>query len=175
VVCILDDTPRPEFTWLLGEGYRGFLRQVRRYGSGCTRWPTDVLAQAWSEDDGWQYDSVIYLSNTACMSCVGAVITLAYELECLRQYSKLIRACRGAEHSQELRSTILPNEQDARLASKRIAEEIFGKSNVKAYATAQVEDATAQIQDYGLLFAWQYVIPRWQYFIGLDTEQAQNS
>lgn len=148
LVCIFDDEERQEFIccpWL-GENYCGFTHVTSEPGPPGLQWSDELIEQV-LDDQGWRCDVVIYLRRRTCESPVGTVITFAHELQHFVQYGfdrKVWYANKhlhdfSCRHGEELPTWSFPDEYEAQLASKCVAESILGKDKVQGYAQQQIE------------------------------------
>jgi hypothetical protein len=100
-------------------------------------------------DEQLAFDHLIYIRNATSIDTTGFVLTLAHELEHVRQHwsaatistannllytNALVMRC-----SRHCTVVDVPSERDANIVSKRIGEIVCGAGAVKAFAEAQVE------------------------------------
>jgi hypothetical protein len=153
LIAIFDDSERPEFrsSPFLGENYCGFFHSIRQSRWGPVPWPLDLKEHV--RDDRardsqyWRCDVVIYLRSRTCQSAIGTVITFAHELQHYIQHGFRNKAWRD---SQEFRHFLefsgqgafpweFPHEREAQVVSRKIAEDLCGKDEVRRYGEQQIE------------------------------------
>lgn len=166
LISIFDDEERPEFIsspWL-GENLCGFFRAVRRFGCGFEQWPDDIMKHLW-DDQGWRCDVLIYIRNRTCQSPTGTVITFAHELQHLMQYGFSYKVARASNDLRQIfersgQSAFpwdFPDEHEAQIVSKRIAEDIRGSDEVRIHGERQIELMSDP--------------KKWEFFLGLEAQE----
>jgi hypothetical protein len=151
--CIFDDTERPELLRARGFGpdLCGFFSPIELCGLRSIPWPADIIKECLAGptiEKPLACDVVIYVRKRTCETRIGAVITFAHELQHFVQYggdlkvwraNKFIERIAGSSH-MDLQSWNLPMEHEAQLVSKRVAEIVLGKDEVRTYVEKQIAD-----------------------------------
>jgi len=95
------------------------------------------------------YDHLVYLHGSTTLHPVGCVMSLAHELQHVRQHEENQDLFSASERIQYEWTAVLkrkfinpPHEKDAMFASRRIAEMIYGRSKVSEYIAEQLDAAT---------------------------------
>jgi hypothetical protein len=100
------------------------------------------------------YRSLVYLHGSTCSTDVGLCITLAHELQHLKQSvgirpeyvaSQLIGRCDEIVCAHALIWSDVPHEREARIVSKRVATRVFGTDTVREYVDRQISDAVSKM------------------------------
>jgi hypothetical protein len=100
-----------------------------------------------NDKQDWLCDVVIYLRNRTCESPTGTAITFAHELQHFMQYGSNHEAYQSGHDLQSRfredgRSAFpwdFPHEREAQIVSKKVAEVVLGKDEVRRYAEQQIE------------------------------------
>lgn len=143
VLCYLDDR---DDCWLKeqwgGHSNRGIHWPIR--GHGLAAWPQDMWhtiapINPQSGEISWPYISVVYLHGSTCDSDVQLVMTLSHELQHFLQFvtdrrlwaihTLLANLPHLPTHNLK-RWFDLPNEREARIVAKRVAESLFGRAAI---------------------------------------------
>jgi hypothetical protein len=150
VICIFDDQDygylKQEFG---GTANRAVHWPIR--GQRISLWPRhvqDVIAEP-DEETGncaWPFASVVYLHGSTCDSDIGLTLSFAHELQHFLQYVQewpiwalnflLIRL--GSDEFKNYWD--FPIEIQARVTSKRVAEELHGKAAVREFISGRIAD-----------------------------------
>ena len=143
VLCYLDDK---DVCWLKeqwgGHSNRGIHWPIR--GQGLTGWPQDMWytiapIDQQSGEISWPYTSVVYLHGSTCGSDVQLAMTLSHELQHFLQFVSdrqmwsihTLLANLPNLPTHNLKHWFdLPNEREARIVAKRIADNLFGRAVV---------------------------------------------
>lgn len=152
LLCFLDDQDAPIIRLDRGPANRGFYAPIS--DSTPLDWIPEYVSSYIYVDDGVSVfyrravDGLIYMHGTTCDDEVGLVMTLAHELQHAVQRTKSRKIWALNTLVNELDRSIIkqanltwadiPIEVDARLASKRIAERIFGHERVNAHIDAKI-------------------------------------
>lgn len=99
---------------------------------------------------------MIYLCGRACATAIGNLITLAHELQHFSQYGRN-RAVRETTLSKPW---YLPSEREAMIASKRVAEGLFGRDAVARFAETRIVAGDDP--------------QRWEFFLTLSASETLN-
>jgi hypothetical protein len=103
-----------------------------------------------------KYDNLVYLHGTTTLHPEGFIMTLAHELQHLRQHFEqpemLEESSRIAWERGRLRAEFInvPHEKEAMFVAGKIAEMICGRSKIQAYVNEQLEIARQE------LVRWKY-------------------
>jgi hypothetical protein len=151
-LCYLDDR---DVGWLKeswgGNSNRGVHWPIR--GQGLHDWPHDMWDTIAQPDPmtgtvSWPYASVIYLHGSTCDSDIQLAMTLAHELQHFVQFASdkqlwaihTLLAKLPNLPTHNLRHWFdLPNEIEARITAKRVAEKLFGKTRVDKHIAGMIE------------------------------------
>jgi hypothetical protein len=148
VICIFDDQDfghlKEEFG---GQTNRAVHWPIR--GQGISLWPwylQDVIAQPdyRTGDVAWPFTSVIYLHGSTCESDIGLTLSFAHELQHFLQYVQdkplwaLNTLLINLRHEAFKVWWDFPIEIQARVTSKRVAEELYGKEAVREYISGRI-------------------------------------
>jgi hypothetical protein len=143
VLCYLDDI---DICWLKerwgGHSNRGVHWPIR--GQGLAAWPQDMWntiapIDPQSGEISWPYTSVVYLHGSTCGSDVQLAMTLSHELQHFLQFvtdkqlwaiHTLLTELPNLPTHNLKHWFDLPNEREARIVAKRIAENLFGRAVV---------------------------------------------
>jgi hypothetical protein len=135
----------------LGRMNRGFHLPLadyyRRFDRRPSSLPVMVTALLHSVEGNLNYDHLVYLHASTTRHPVSCVVTLAHELQHVRQYLEnremLDESQQIGNERKFLRKEYvnLPHEKDAMFTSRRIAETILGRSQVSDYFNKQLEAA----------------------------------
>ncbi len=152
VICYLDDQDAPEVRAEFGgPGNRGLHWPIN--GQGLAQWPTymwDVVAATDSVTGvlSWPFASIVYLHGSTCESDLDLTLTLSHELQHFLQYANQRRLWAinvllmnlvhsGKPHLSKIWD--VPIEWEARIASKQVAEGLFGTETVEQHVTSRID------------------------------------
>ena len=140
-------TDYPELSFF--GNYRGFHAS---YSANCfSPFPMDVFKSFYPQfSEGISreriFDNVIYIRASTCSENTGLVLTYAHELQHFVQYGTLPRLhhvngilywnLKSVEPTAI--ATDVPNERDANIVSKRVAEIVCGSDAVQEFANTQI-------------------------------------
>jgi hypothetical protein len=150
LLCYFDDADPPDVAEYAGRGYRGLF--VRIPGVDSEVWFPEYVRQHFI-DNRWvlPFDNLIYLPGRTCLSTstTATVITFGHELQHFFQHrnaDKVLRAntiLTGYLLEFDPDTTVqpwnLPHEQDAMIASKRLAETVLGAEVVGRYVKSRID------------------------------------
>ncbi|MFZ1971640.1 MAG: hypothetical protein WAU89_02280 [Candidatus Acidiferrales bacterium] len=152
LLCFLDDQDPPIIRFDRGPANRGFYAPI--HDGTPLDWVPDYASGHIYVDDGVSVfyprvvDGLIYLHGSTCDDEVGLVMTLAHELQHAVQHAKSWKIWALNSLVNELDRSIIrevkltwadvPIEVEARIISKRIAEQIFGHKRVTAYIDGRI-------------------------------------
>lgn len=151
LLCFFDDEDWPSLRGPGMEANRGGY--IRRDSSPC-EWQ-----EACTFVDGMQdFDNFIYLHGSTCLTEVGQAMTFAHELQHFVQYGaapKLLaentlayvtlRNLRRSDfEALGLRTCDIPNEREARIVARLVAENLFGVAAVRQYIDAKMAQFVTQ-------------------------------
>jgi hypothetical protein len=156
----------------MGENFCGFFAPVHKFMWPEHEWPLEIWNNLWKCDesdlvpDELICDVMIYLRRRTCDSPIGTVITLAHELQHFVQYgfsNKVWRAIGDVrnlfvENGGSAFPWDFPDEHEAQLVSKRVAEEVFGGDVIRGYAEKQIHEMNHP--------------EKWKFFLGLDSKES---
>lgn len=135
----------------LGRMNRGFHLALadyyRRFDRRPSSLPVMVTALLQSVQGDLNYDHLVYLHASTTGHPVACVVTLAHELQHVRQYLENREMLDESQQIGNERKLLrkecinLPHEKDAMFTSRRIAETIFGRPQVSDYINEQLEAA----------------------------------
>jgi hypothetical protein len=147
LLVLLDDEDWQAFKTRNGVANRGFYAPVR---SDHPHWriaPRYILDRVFI-DGALAFDDFIYLHGTTCGEEIALSMTLAHELQHFIQHADRtpLWAANGLVPNLDktaiaalgLRWCDIPHEREARIVSKRIAEDLFGPDAVKAHIDARI-------------------------------------
>lgn len=153
LLCFFDDEDRKSVKKEFGPANRGFYEPIH----DNTDVPSYVESCIWN-DDGEDYrrvvDDLVYLCGSACAHEVGLTMTLAHELQHAVQHAKsrglwaanslIHRFLRDQDQAiidaLMLKWIDLPTELEARIVSKRVAEQFFGEERVRQYVDGKIAE-----------------------------------
>ena len=173
VACLFDGEERREFVERDGENYCGFFCPVCEPNAQPEvkeKWPPDILKYVW---DGNRFlcDAAVYLRNRTCQSPTGVVITFAHEMQHLTQYGKsrkvwlairdLKRVFRQFGQGR-LPPWHFPDEYEALLVSRQVAERVLDPVTVREFAEQERELERAQQEG---------DLKKWEFFLCLDVRE----
>jgi hypothetical protein len=154
LLCFLDDQDAPIIRLDRGPANRGFYAPIN--DGTPLDWIPEYVSSRIYVDDGVSVfytrvvDGLIYLHGTACVEEVGLVMTLAHELQHAVQHTKSRKLWALNSLVNELDRAIIkrlnltwadiPIEVDARLVSKRVAEQLFGNERVRSYIDGKIAE-----------------------------------
>ncbi len=140
LLCFFDDEDWKDFRDRFGIANRGFYRQLSE--GPLMSWPRylqnhifvqNLQAPPWRQ---LAFDHVTYLYGSTCSDEVGMTMTFAHELQHFIQRSNGIHMWAANSSAAWLDKTTLaatglrpcdiPHEREARIVSKRTAEQLFG-------------------------------------------------
>jgi hypothetical protein len=100
------------------------------------------------------FDDLIYLHGSTCSSDMGLTMTLAHELQHFIQHSERTQLWAANSLIPKLKKTTvmalglrwcdIPHEREARIVSKRIAEQIFGAELVRQYIDGKITESVTE-------------------------------
>jgi len=138
---------------LMGSHFRGFHipisgREVLPdYLRDCFFRPYDEYDLNTPFEDIVAFDNLIYIRKGTCADVLGCVITYAHELQHFMQHGHTPRLWvvnsalyhNLARFDATAKAIDIPQERDANIVSKRIAEKILGADKVREYAQEQIK------------------------------------
>jgi hypothetical protein len=154
LLCFLDDEEWQEFKAANGVANRGFYAPVKASGPHWRIAPRYILQHVFF-DGGPAFDDFVYLHGSTCSNDVGLTITLAHEMQHFVQHAGQLQLWAANTLIPNLNKTTIkalrltwcdiPHERDARIVSKRTAENLFGASVIRQYIDAKIaERVTAE-------------------------------
>ena len=147
LLCFLDD----EDWWALKEesgiDNRGFYSPVTADDPVWRNAPGYILEHVFVNRIPAFHD-FIYLHGSSCSSDLGLTMTLAHELQHCLQHDEqtplwaantlIPNLCRATGNPPGLRWCDIPLEREARIVSKRTAEQLFGADRVRVHIDAMI-------------------------------------
>lgn len=151
LLCFLDDEEWQSFKDVTGVANRGFYRPIKVPDPSWRRWNTPLyIVERLMVDNHPVFDDFIYLHGSTWSSDIGLTMTLAHELQHFIQHSEqaklwaansLIPKLKKATiRALGLRWCDIPHEREARIVSKRTAEQIFGAELVRQYIDGKIAE-----------------------------------
>lgn len=128
------------FFLTIADYYRELDRRPRKL-------PSKVEELLRDSSGKYLFHHLVYLYGTTCRHPVGSTLSFAHELQHVHQYLRQRELMNESKQQERERKSTkkpfinVPHEQDAMFASKRIAEEIWGRSKVADYIKDQYEAA----------------------------------
>ncbi len=132
----------------MGAHFRGFhiplsgREALPEYLRDCFYNPFDEFNVGQTFDEMVAFDNLIYLRHDTCSDVVGCVMTYAHELQHFMQHGHTPRlwAVNSALYHNLARfePRDIPDEREANIVSKRIAEKVFGVEKVRKFAEEQI-------------------------------------
>jgi hypothetical protein len=163
VLCFLDDRDWKPFKDRFGTANRGFYGPLTE--APLPGWPDYLRALIFIHDTPQPlsrqlaFQDIVYLHGTTCSTEVGLTITLAHELQHFVQHSHDLETwAANSLASYTLQHVLhisdiealgmswcdIPHEREARIVSKRIAEELFGVEAVREYIDARIAERVTE-------------------------------
>lgn len=156
VICFFDDQDPDLFLagCRLSAGTRGVHWPIR--GGGLSGWPNYMFNVVAPPRDGdssgvtWPFDSVVYLYGSTCENEIALTITFAHELQHFLQYANerqlwAANALLARDSTLFERPWEIPSEREARIVSKRVAEDLHGAESIRQHAVAKLNDSTTGV------------------------------
>jgi hypothetical protein len=147
LLVLLDDEDWQAFKAENGIANRGFYARIR---PGHPHWriaPRYILDSVFV-GGAPAYDDFVYLHGTTCADDIALTMTLAHELQHFIQHADKtpLWAANGLVPNLDktaiaalgLRWCDIPHEREARIVSKRIAEDLFGPDAVRQHVDARI-------------------------------------
>lgn len=156
LLCFFDDNDWQPFKDHFGKANRGFYGPIKENSFSRPTWPNYVMECIFVEDPPASlrkraFDHVIYLHGSACTNEVGLTLTFAHELQHFLQHSNVLRLWAENSLIQHLPKSVIdalglkwsdiPTEREARIVSKRTAENLLGAELVRQYIDTKITDA----------------------------------
>jgi len=141
LLCFLDDQDNDIIKQSEGRSNRGVYKAIDDH---TDQWwvPENIWWGHIYVDDGDRrvFDGLIYLHGTTCDDEVGLVMSLSHELQHAVQHTKnrTLWLVNTLVNSLNIKWADIPIEVDARIVSKRTAEQIFGSEKVAAYIDRRI-------------------------------------
>jgi hypothetical protein len=153
LLCFLDDEDWQTLKDEAGASNRGLYTDLRRGGAAWLDAP-QYLTEPVLVDGHRAFDSFIYLHGSTCSKEVSLTMTLAHELQHFVQQhstpqmwaaSTLIpNLPRDVINTLGLRWCDVPHEREARIVSKRVAEELLGPEVVALYIKEKIAERVSE-------------------------------
>lgn len=155
LLCFLDDSDWRAFKDHFGEANRGFYGPIKENSFCRPTWPDYVIACIFADDPSvWvqkpAFEHVIYLYDSTCTNEVGLTVTFAHELQHFVQHGSELRLWAANTLIPQLPKSVInalglkwcdiPHEREARIVSKRTAENLFGCEVVRQYIDAKIAE-----------------------------------
>ncbi len=152
LLCFFDDTDWQPFKDRFGKENRAFYGPLRE--EALPDWPDYVRRLIFVPLSAPKvaFDHVIYLYGSTCSSLLALTMSFAHELQHFVQHenvrllwaaNSLLPHLDGSVISAlELRWCDIPHEREARIVSKRTAENLFGVGDVNRYVDAKIAEST---------------------------------
>jgi len=152
LLCFFDDDDWQPFKDYFGEANRGFYGPIKDNSFSWPTWPEYVM-ECILVDDGSgpfrrAFDHVIYLYGSTCANEVGLAMAFAHELQHFVQHSDVLKLWAANSLIQHLPKSVInalglkwsdiPIEREARIVSKRTAENLFGAETVRQYVVSKI-------------------------------------
>jgi hypothetical protein len=154
LLCFLDDEDWQALKEI-GASIRGFYTDLRRGGVLWSQAP-EYLTECLVVDDQLAFDRFIYLHGSTCLKEMGLTMTFAHELQHFVQHCndpQLWAANTLIPNLPEAVITVLglrwcdvPHEREARIVSKRTAENLLGAEVVAQYINEKIAEGVT-VQD----------------------------
>ena len=153
LLCFFDDQDWDAMRSERGRANRGLFSVLQYREPPWNDWPPRIADRILVEspDTGFlerRYDRFIYLHHSTAATDVGLVMTFAHELQHFIQHNRhpklfaestVVTVLAGEIiHAYGLSWADIPIEHEARLVSKRVAEEFFGHDAVTDYIDSQI-------------------------------------
>jgi hypothetical protein len=167
LLCFFDDEDWRPFKIKWGEANRGFYRTLRP--EPLPNWPPYLLSRIFVQNPPASsprqvaFDHVIYLYDSTCSNEVGLTMTFVHELQHFLQHVNATQIWAAntlvANLKSDTRSALglrcfdIPHERQARIASKRIAEGVFGANPARKY----IDERIAERQPGDDVADWEFV------------------
>jgi hypothetical protein len=148
LLCFLDDEDWKAFKQVCGAAHRGFYSPIiltERFWQWAPNYIWEIV-----NPGELAFDDLVYLHGSTCSCGVGLAMTLAHELQHFLQHSEqtqlwaanslVPRLPKTALRALELRWCDIPLEREARIVSKRTAEQVFGAELVRQYIDHKIAD-----------------------------------
>lgn len=152
LLCFFDDEDWQAFKEEVGKANRGFYKPIREddHGRWGTYAPDYIIDCLFSRTKAQPvFDHFIYLHGSTCRNEVGLTMTCAHELQHFIQHSNmltlwaansLIQRSKSAIIALELKAFDIPTEREARIVSKRVAENLFRAEDVREYIDSKIAE-----------------------------------
>jgi hypothetical protein len=155
----LDRDDWPPFRQEFGVANRGFYVPLKEKTLAWPVWPDYLTNRIFVDDETshWFnriFDHVVYLYGSSCANDVGLAMTLAHELQHFIQHNNvrtlwavntLIPGLpKSVINDLELKWSDIPIEWEARIVSKRTAEDLYGKESVGQYIDGRISSAISE-------------------------------
>ncbi len=149
LLCFLDDEEWQSIQDEAGVANRGFYRLVTSPDSFWLNAPLYIAERLFVHCQP-AFDDFIYLHGSTCSSDVGLTMTLAHELQHAFQHSEqtqlwaansvVLALSRTTISAMRLTWCDVPIEREARIVSKRIAEQLFGAELVRQHIDGKISE-----------------------------------
>src|SRR5207302_3412723 len=171
LLAFLDDQDCFSFKQVIGQANRGLFSRAKpgNLAPDPVYWPDYVLQNLETYDPPdslwaqFEFDGVIYLHGSTCFTEAGLVMTFSHELQHFVQYgfhralwavnSLLTHLSKQTIKTTGLKVFQIPIERQARIVSKRVAEQLCGVSVVGQYIDRRIDEKITpeDLED------WQFV------------------
>ena len=174
LLCFFDDDDWQPLKDMMGPATRGFYAPIKEQPFEC--WPSYLTERIFVVDPNSHqqkrtFDHLIYVFGSTCVDEIGLTMTFAHEVQHFLQY--------GYEHTLWAENSLLPHlpkeviglirlkwfdipiEREARVAAKRIAEDLFGADQVRLFIDRRIgESVTAEdAEDWKLIQLMDPLVP----------------
>ena len=152
LLSFFDDEDWLPFKQLFGAENRGFYMPLTPTSKPF--WPPylrSLIFEPVTPSLQLVYDHAIYLYGSSCSNAIGLTMTFAHELQHFVQHSNSLPLwsantviptfCKNTNNAAGLRWCDIPHEREARMVSKRTAEEIFGIVAVTKFIDTRIAAA----------------------------------
>jgi hypothetical protein len=153
LLCFFDDIDWQLFKDRFGRANRGFYGPLTE--GPLPEWSDYLRQQIFvpMQAPKLAFDHVIYLHGSTCSNVKGLTMTFAHELQHFAQHSNSLKLWAAnslvpnlPKHVIDalgLRWCDIPHEREARIISKRIAEQLFGAEAVAEFIDAKIAECLA--------------------------------
>jgi hypothetical protein len=155
LLCFFDDIDWQPLKDYFGEANRGFYGPIKENPLTWPPWPDYVANYIFVDFPAWllkrAFDHIIYLHGSTCDNEIGLTMTFAHELQHFVQHSSVLNLWAQNSLIQHLPKSVIktlglkwsdiPIEREARIVSKRIAENLFGFEPVRQHIDTKISRA----------------------------------
>jgi hypothetical protein len=149
LLCFLDDRDWQPYKDSIGIANRGFYAPIFRGQRPVTN-AAQYMRDRLFSSSGPLFEDWIYMHGSTCATDLGLTFTLAHELQHYLQRTKqpqlwaantlVPNLTKEAVVELGLKWANIPHEREARIVSKKVAEAIFGRAEVRAYVEARIAE-----------------------------------